>query len=71
VSVGTNSTDFDNIIADTALIALDATTESFMMEVGGIFHLAVGGSETITFNVDTAETGGALTVDVDLIGYLV
>lgn len=70
VSVGTNSAPFDNIIADTPLTGLDATTESFTLEVGGISHIGAA-AEVITFRVDTADTGTTLTATVELIGYLV
>jgi len=70
VSVGTNSTPFDNIIADTTLTGLDAITESFTMEVGGVSHIGAA-AEAITFRVDTADTGTTMTATVELIGYLV
>jgi len=69
VSLGTNSTPFDNIISDTTLTGLDATTEAFSINVSGIFHIAAAG-ETPTFRVDTADTGTTLAATVELIGYI-
>jgi len=68
VSIGVGGT-FDNIIAATTLTGLDATTENFTMEVGGISHTGAA-TEVITFEVDTIDSGSALTVTVDLLGYL-
>jgi len=39
------------------------------MEVGGISHTGAA-TEVITFEVDTIDSGSALTVTVDLLGYL-
>lgn len=69
ISVGTNASTYDDIIAATTLTGLDATTEHFVATPGGVSHTGAA-AEVITFQVDTAETGTDLTVTVDLIGYL-
>jgi hypothetical protein len=68
VSIGTNVTR-DDIIAATTLTTLDSTTESFKLDAGGITHRA-SAAEVIRFEVDSGDTGTALTATVDLIGYL-
>jgi hypothetical protein len=71
VSVGTDgSTTRDDIIATTTLTGLNLTTESFVISTANVVHVAAAG-EIIRFEVDLADTGTALTVTVDLIGYLV
>ena len=69
VSVGTNASTFDDIISATTLTGLSATTEIYNVNTPGISHVAAAG-ETITFQVDTGDTGTALTATVELIGYL-
>lgn len=70
VSVGTNASAFDDIISAQTLTGLDVTTKSYTIEVGGITHIAAA-AEVITFQIDTADTGGTVTATVDLIGYLI
>jgi hypothetical protein len=71
VSVGTNASTYDNIVAATTLTGLNTLTESYTIDIGGITHIAVNSDGAITFQVDTADTGGAsVTATVDLIGYL-
>ena len=69
VSIGTNASTYDDIISSQPLTGLDVTTESYTLAVGGISHIAAA-AEEIRFQVDTADTGTAITVTVDLIGYL-
>jgi hypothetical protein len=69
ISVGTNASTYDDIIANTTLTGLDSTTEHYVATPGGVSHTAAA-AEVITFQVDTAETGTALIVTVDVIGYL-
>jgi hypothetical protein len=71
ISVGTNGSAYDNIIASTTLTGLNVTTETYTIDVSGIAHLAVNGDGAITFNITTADTGGTTTTaTVDLVGYL-
>jgi len=70
VSVGTNASTFDDIIAATTLTGLNLTTEVFAIITPGLSHIGAA-AEVITFQIDTADTGTTVTATVDLIGYLV
>lgn len=69
VSVGTNASTYDDIFSATTLTGLNATTEEFTLAVSGVSHISAA-TEVITFQVDTADTGTALTATVELIGYV-
>lgn len=69
ISVGTNSATFDNIVDGEVLTGLDAITELYNVVPGpGVMHLAIA-AEVVTFIVDTADTGSALTATIYLLGF--
>ena len=67
-SVGTNSSDYDNIQASIKTVGLDTANEIFSINTEGI-HTKAGNSSTITLNVTTADTGTTNTVTAILWGY--
>jgi len=71
ISLGTNSATFDNIVDGEVLTGLDAITELYHIVTGaGVIHLAAA-AEVVTFIVDTADTGSALTSTIHLLGFLI
>ena len=71
ISAGTNASTYDDIIPNTALTGLDATTETITIDVGGIAHIGAA-AEDIRFQVDTADsTATTFDVTVYLIGFLI
>lgn len=70
VSIGTNAAAYNNMMSNVNMNTMDATGEIFQVSTIWVSVWATAG-QVIRLNINTAATTTTMTVDVDIIGYLV
>ena len=68
-SIGTNSTNYNNILAITTLTGLSALNNILNLNLAGVASTSVAPNTDIYFKVTTGFTATTATGDIHLIGY--